>query len=719
MASTVVLPPHIRPLLPEDPPWVGAHRLIGRLGASGLGVVHAAVTPEGHALALKIMNEEWVSAAAPDAALDPRRLRGEYGLGVLDGGVHRNRPWAAVEYLPALDLGVHAGVRGPFGGQTLLVLAAGIAEALTAVHAGRVPHGDVKPGNVLVTAAGPRLVDFGLARQVDDGDSHTTIGSPGWLAPERYAGKRPDEASDVFSWACTVLFAATGLPPFGTIASQSEAVARTNAGVDLSVIPPGPARILARALDRDPARRPSAEEIHLECLLLLGVSEDTPRDAWGDRLHGFVRSHWPYVDVAWHRPERWAQAARGLDAEAAASGRRTWTPAKVENARRLVSTRDPITGELKMVPAPGSDAPASTAATGDGHDARDHEVRSGPDDRDTDRESEGTGAEGGRADRRRRERRGGGAGRLLAVGAACCFALAVAGGGGYVLFDALAQDAEPVSETPGTDANDPQETASPTGIDLVAASLDRLTAARTLEMTILTHAGNGEGYGQPLPGNTAASPTLFDRVLYQADPEAVRWTSTVSGARAADLMLVDGELLYSGTTAWNGPAVWAPAAATDLGASEAVFDPERILEPLARVVETGTVTSEEETVFAAPGPVEDAYGHLAGEDPPDEVPAVLIEGTFLPETASEEAGFTLVATEDGVPLAFATEGEPQGGYVLNGRPIAQRLPAAFTEPVPAPEYWYTRYTFVGVDGDLDVGVPEPEDVQRAVRPTGE
>ncbi|WP_306369175.1 serine/threonine-protein kinase [Nocardiopsis sp. CC223A] len=703
MASTVVLPPNIRPLVPDDPPWVGAHRLIGRLGDSALGSVYAALTPEGHPLALKVMGEEWVSAADPgDKVVHLRRVPGSCALGVLDSGIHRNRPWAAVEYLPALDLARHTGVRGPMGGAALLVLAAGIAEALMDVHNGRVPHGDVKPGNVLVTATGPRLVDFGLARQVDDGDSHTTVGSPGWMAPERYAGSRPDEASDVFSWACTVAFAGTGLPPFGTVVSQADAAVRARGYVDLSALRPELARVLERALERDPARRPSAEDVYLECLSLLGIPEDTVREEWSDRLHGAVRAHWPYVDVSWHRPERWTQAAQGLDEEAAASGRRTWTPGtRVQNARRLVSTRDPITGELIMVPAP-DDAPGEAhSGSGAGRDGGGRGEQGGP-----------GGGRGGRSRRRRRERHSG-AGRVLAIGAAGCFALAVAGGGGYVLFDALAQEAEPVSENPGGDPADPQEGATPTGIDLVAASLDRLTAADSLELTILTHAGNGEGYGQPLPVDTTADPTLFDRVLYQADPEAVRWSSTVSGARASDLMLVDGELLYSDTTAWNGPAVWRPAAAEELGASEAVFQPERFLEPMARVVETGTVTSEEETEFAAPGPTEDAYGHLAGEDPPDGVPAVLVEGTFQPsEESPEESTFTLVATEDGEPLAFATEGAPQGGYVLNGRPVAQAVPVAFTEPVPAPEYWYTRYTFAGLDTDLEVGVPAPEDIQR-------
>ncbi|WP_073375635.1 serine/threonine protein kinase [Nocardiopsis flavescens] len=698
MAPTVVLPPNVRPLVPDDPSWVGAHRLIGRLGDSALGAVYAALTPEGHPLALKAMGEEWVSATDPSGkVVHVRRLPGSCVLGVLDSGVHRNRPWAAVEYLPALDLARHTGVRGPMGGAALLVLAAGIAGALADVHDSRVPHGDVKPGNVLVTATGPRLIDFGLARQVDDGDTLASTGGPGWLAPERYAGSRPDEASDVFSWACTVLFAGTGLPPFGTVGTHARAAALVRGPVDLSALRPGVARVLERALDPDPARRPSAEEAHLECLSLLGVPEDTVREEWGDRLRGFVRTHWPYVDTAWHRPERWTRAAQGLDEEAAASGRRTWKPGtRVRDARRLVSTRDPITGELIMVPAPD-----------EGSEAR-QEARSGPGDR-PDRRS---GAGGGRSRLRRRERRGG-AGRVFAVGAACCFVLAVAGGGGYALFDALAQDAEPVSETPGEEPDGAREGAVPTGMDLVSASLERLTAARSLEMTILTHAGNGEGYGQPPPVDTAAAPTLFDRVLYRSDPEAVRWTSTVSGARASDLLLVDGELLQSDSTAWNGPAVWRPAASAEPGASAEAFEVGRILEPLARVVETGTVTSEEEAVFTAPGPTEDAYGHLAGEEPPDGAPVVLVEGTFTPSAgAAQESTFTLVATEDGEPLAFATEGAPQAGGVLNGRPVAQTVPAAFAEPVPAPATWYTRYTFAGLDADLDVGVPAPEEVQR-------
>ena len=63
---------------------------------------------------------------------------------------------------------------------------------------------------MIVTPEGPRLIDYGIARLITEPVSAINAGSPGWLAPERYAGAPPEPASDVFAWGCLAYFAATG-----------------------------------------------------------------------------------------------------------------------------------------------------------------------------------------------------------------------------------------------------------------------------------------------------------------------------------------------------------------------------------------------------------------------------------------------------------------------------------------------------------------------------
>jgi hypothetical protein len=673
------LPAHVRPLTAGDPAEISGHRLIGRLGGSTMGVVYAAVAPDGEAVALRVAHAEWVPAADPDRRITLlRRSVGVCAVGVNASGTFHGRPWASVQYLPGPDLARRVHEDGPLPEPALLVLAAGTAEALASVHAAGVPHGDVKPGNVVLTPEGPRLVDHGIARRVDDADSLTTAGSVGWLAPERYAGARPDTASDVFSWACLVVFAATGHAPFGTDAAPPEAARRAGEeAVDLADVPEGLRPLLARALSTDPGRRPAAEEAYLECLLLAGVEDSATPDVWADRLRALVRAHWPRVDADRGQPAEWISSALHMaerEAEAAESD---------ASPRWSLRARGRAAGAV-------SDGGTGEHATG--------------------RRAIGGGAVGGRSrGRRRAEARR----RLPVLAVAAAVLLAVSVGGGYLLLNALSAESGTTTADSGSGTDRAAEGDPPagplSGTELVAASLDTLLAADSFEFTLLTHAGNGEGHGQPIPAGTG--PTLFDRVLYQAGPpEALRWTSTVSGARTSDLLMVDGDLLRAENSAWNATPTWYAA---EPGLTEEVFAPAEVVAPLVRAVEEGTVTAEEEVVLAAPPPAQDAFGHLGGEAP-DGVPAIRVEGTFPAGGGPGEADtvFALVATEDGVPLSFATEGS--GGGVLNGRPVSEGVPVSFLDPAaPEPERWYTRYTFVEIGGTPDLGVPDPGQVRPA------
>ncbi|RBQ16050.1 serine/threonine protein kinase [Spongiactinospora rosea] len=252
------------PLTPGDPPSLGEFRLAGRLGEGGQGVVYLAHDPSGRQVAVKLLSrvdpesrarlERELTALSSVASFCTARL--------LKADVTGRRPYVVSEYVegPALDRRVAE--RGPLRDGDLERLAVGTATALAAVHAAGVVHRDFKPANVLLGPDGPRVVDFGIARA--EGASTLTsglIGTPAYLSPEQIAGTPATQASDVFAWASTVLFAATGAPPFGadTVAAVLNRI--INHQPDLSVLPPRLRGLVGACLSKAPAARPTAREL--------------------------------------------------------------------------------------------------------------------------------------------------------------------------------------------------------------------------------------------------------------------------------------------------------------------------------------------------------------------------------------------------------------------------------------------------------------------------
>ncbi|GAA1081254.1 protein kinase domain-containing protein [Nocardiopsis metallicus] len=320
------LPPNVTPLTDGDPLQVGRYRLIGRLGADGMSTLFAAVSPDHEPMALKIAAAEWAPEAdASDESAPVRPADGVCAVGARDSGSHEGRPWSAIEYVPGFGLGQHVRAHGRLGGEALLVLAAGMAEALATVHAADTVHGDVRPGNVVASAEGPKVLDFGVTRRIDDAAPVQSSKSLGWLAPESYDGSAATRASDVHGWACLVVFAATGEPPFGTspaghtpgrIPGQilwEMARRAREARIDLRALPEELRPLLLRAFSPDPDQRPSAEDAYLECLLLLGIDEQSTAETWPDQLRALIGEHWPKPDLSWHDPTRWADVARALN----------------------------------------------------------------------------------------------------------------------------------------------------------------------------------------------------------------------------------------------------------------------------------------------------------------------------------------------------------------------------------------------------------------------
>jgi hypothetical protein len=166
--------------------------------------------------------------------------------------------------VPGLTLDAVISAGGPLTGAALGRLAYGLAQALAAVHAAGVVHRDLKPGNVMIADGEPVVIDFGIAQLVETTRLTLTgmfMGTPGYLAPEVIEGKDSGPGSDVHSWGATVAYAATGRPPFGTGAFEAIFFRIMHSQPDLDTLPVSLHAMVARALSRDPASRPSAAEL--------------------------------------------------------------------------------------------------------------------------------------------------------------------------------------------------------------------------------------------------------------------------------------------------------------------------------------------------------------------------------------------------------------------------------------------------------------------------
>ncbi|MCQ8833812.1 serine/threonine-protein kinase [Streptomyces malaysiensis] len=250
----------------EDPERFGPFLVLERLGAGGMGTVYLAQSLGGRRVAVKTIRAD--QAADPGARerfrreIDAaRRVSGFWTAPVVDADPDAATPWVATAYLDAPDLGEHVRRHGPLPATGLLVLAVGLAEALAAIHHAGLTHRDLKPANILITEDGPRIIDFGIARE-DTAATLTTVGgilgTPAYMSPEQAGGARTDPASDIFSLGAVLYYAATGTGPFGhgTIPALLHRVVHHDP--DLTAIPDALRPALTACLHKEPRRRPTA-----------------------------------------------------------------------------------------------------------------------------------------------------------------------------------------------------------------------------------------------------------------------------------------------------------------------------------------------------------------------------------------------------------------------------------------------------------------------------
>jgi len=278
----------MQPLTDADPGEIAGYRIGGRLGTGGMGRVYLAFTDGGRPVALKVIR--------PELGEDPefrhrfrqeiaaaRRVHGLYTAQVLDADPDATPPWLVTAYVPGPSLQETVASHGPMPPGTVLLMMAGVAEALRAIHAAGVVHRDLKPSNVLLAPDGPRVIDFGIAWAAEATAVTRTgirVGSPQFMAPEQISGVAVAPAIDVFSLGSLAAFAATGRPAFGQGSMEAVLYRVLHEPADLRDCPPPLRGLVERCLAKQPADRPSVTTIVTEARRLAAAQGPQVSQSW-------------------------------------------------------------------------------------------------------------------------------------------------------------------------------------------------------------------------------------------------------------------------------------------------------------------------------------------------------------------------------------------------------------------------------------------------------
>lgn len=238
-----------------------------------MGQVFLGSSPGGRPVAVKLVHPGLAADAEfrrrfkreVEAA---RQVGGFHTAPVVDADPDADVPWLVTAYVPGPSLASAIAEHGPLPLESALVLGAGLAEALEAVHSAGVVHRDLKPSNVLLATDGPRVIDFGIARAVDASGVTAHAGTPGFMAPELLAEGSVTPACDVFALG-TVLAYVVGVRPFGEGPSEALTYRVVHKEPVLDGLPAPLREIVERCLAKDPAARPTPTEL-LEVLSRAG-----------------------------------------------------------------------------------------------------------------------------------------------------------------------------------------------------------------------------------------------------------------------------------------------------------------------------------------------------------------------------------------------------------------------------------------------------------------
>ena len=258
-----------RELQPGDPELIGPYRIRGLLGVGGMGRVFLGVSAGGRLVAVKVIRAD----LAADAEFRTRfrreiavaqRVSSQFTAPVIGADLDGPVPWLATAYVAGPSLADAVRDHGPLPVRSVLKLAAGLAEGLSAIHAAGVVHRDLKPANVLLAQDGPRVIDFGISLGAEASALTRTglvVGSPGFMSPEQAEGRDVGPPSDIFSLGAVLAFAATGNGPFGAGSTPALVYRVVHSLPSLDRVPAEVRPLIERCLAKDPAQRPAARDL--------------------------------------------------------------------------------------------------------------------------------------------------------------------------------------------------------------------------------------------------------------------------------------------------------------------------------------------------------------------------------------------------------------------------------------------------------------------------
>ncbi|WP_248961556.1 serine/threonine protein kinase [Sphaerisporangium perillae] len=354
--------------------------MTGRIGEGGQGVVYAADAESGGRVAVKLLHrrfsdEEQARRSFGVEMRRAQRVTGPRVARILAYGVHDGRLYYAAEYVNGPSLWEVVEKQGPRSGDALTEIAIATLTGLTAIHQAGMAHGDFRPESVLLGPQGPQVIDFAVGRVLDAPPA--TGGPPGaspFVAPEHLAGTIPGPQSDMFAWAGTIVYAATGRAPFGQDSVPAVINRILNGVPDLSALSGALLDSVTACLDRVPARRPEARELlaRMEGVQLgFGPAPRIPPAGFGPGPQTPPAGFGPVPQIppatagpAWPGPPPPRPATPPTyQGPIPLSSRPLW-PGPREGASSQAPPGSPAPGAGPALPPPGTDGPTASPDVG-------------------------------------------------------------------------------------------------------------------------------------------------------------------------------------------------------------------------------------------------------------------------------------------------------------------------------------------------------------------
>lgn len=291
----------------------GRYELDRRIGVGGMSEVWRAHDPVlDRPVAVKLMTPVHAADAGgvdayaliraearTVARLSHPNIAGVHDFGTVPVPPGRPAPYIVMELIEGRTLSAQLSA-GPLDWPAAVRICAEVAAALSAAHGNGIVHRDVKPANVMLTAAGVKMLDFGIAAALgrrDEEPEGTVVGTPAFVPPERFAGAPATPATDTYALGVMLYLCLTGQLPWPM--PSGEVVAKPRPAPDPSPLlavpglPPAVVDLCLNCLSDDPAERPTS---YLAALLL---SEEVDARVYVPIADAGVRATTPGTVPAW------------------------------------------------------------------------------------------------------------------------------------------------------------------------------------------------------------------------------------------------------------------------------------------------------------------------------------------------------------------------------------------------------------------------------------